>query len=94
MYAHLIAAMWMKHGSAFITGALYYGSQSIVKNITTTILHLQLLDRNHQFYILKRTNQLEVLFGDCCTQDHNQNSDILQLSERLSVSSVISSIFE
>ena len=32
-YAHLAAAMYLKYGLAFLTGALYADSHTIVKNI-------------------------------------------------------------
>lgn len=37
-YAHLAAAMWIRHGSSFMTGALYADSQAIVRNIIITTL--------------------------------------------------------
>ncbi|KAI1781848.1 hypothetical protein LXA43DRAFT_958147 [Ganoderma leucocontextum] len=94
-FAHLIAALWVKHGNAFFTGALYYDSQSIVKNLVTTVLRLQAIDPALTFYlILEGTDRLELLFGDVRTQDHSRNFDLLQLSEKLAVSALISTIFE
>ncbi|KAI1781589.1 hypothetical protein LXA43DRAFT_1070016 [Ganoderma leucocontextum] len=94
-FAHLLAALWSKHGNAFFTGALYYDSQSIVKNLVITILRLKAIDPTLTFYlILEGTDRLELLFGDVRTQDHSRNFDILQLSEKLAVSTLISTIFE
>ena len=94
-FAHLLAALWVKHGNAFFTGALYYDSQSIVKNLVVTILRLQAIDPALTFHIiLEGTDRLELLFGDVRTQDHARNFDILQLSEKLAVSALISTIFE
>lgn len=94
-FAHLLAGMWIKHGSAFFTGALYYDSQSIVKNIVITIIRLQLIDDTLEYHIiLEGTDRLERLFGDTRTQDHGRNFDTLQLSEKLSVAAIISSILE
>ncbi|KAH9922494.1 uncharacterized protein B0H18DRAFT_1212572 [Fomitopsis serialis] len=94
-YSHLLAAMWLRHGTAFMTGALYADSQAIVKNIIITTLRLQLLDDDIPFYIiLEGTDRLETLFGDCRTQDHSRNFDILQLCQKLSIAAEISLIFE
>ncbi|PIL27027.1 hypothetical protein GSI_10166 [Ganoderma sinense ZZ0214-1] len=94
-YAHLIAALWICHGTRFITGALYADSQAVVKNIIICVARLQLVDENLPFYIiLEGTDRLEALFGDCRTQDHSRNFDILQLSEKLGTSTLIQSIFE
>ena len=94
-YAHLTAAMYLKHGLAFLTGALYADSQAIVKNIIFCIARLQLIDGNLKFYIiLEGTDRLETIFSDVCTQDHSRNFDVLQLSQKLSVSAAISATFK
>jgi hypothetical protein len=94
-YAHLTAAMYLKHGLTFLTGALYADSQAIVKNIIFCIAQLQLIDGNLKFYIiLEGTDHLETIFSDVCTQDHSQNFDVLQLSQKLSVGAAISATFE
>ncbi|KAI0374930.1 hypothetical protein BV20DRAFT_986923 [Pilatotrama ljubarskyi] len=94
-YAHLIAALWIKHGTKFMTGALYADSQAIIKNIVITVARLQLVDPDLPFYIiLEGTDRLEGLFGDCRTQDHNRNFDALQLAEKLATSALIQGIFE
>ncbi|KAI1795787.1 hypothetical protein LXA43DRAFT_1090426 [Ganoderma leucocontextum] len=94
-YAHLIAALWTHHGTRFITGALYADSQAVVKNIVICVARLQLVDEDLPFYIiLEGTDRLEALFGDCRTQDHSRNFDILQLSEKLGTSMLIQCIFE
>lgn len=94
-YAHLIAVLWIQHGTRFMTGALYADSQAIVKNIFITIARLQLVDENLPFYIIHEgTDRLEGLFADCRTQDHNRNFDVLQLSGKLATSSLIQGIME
>ncbi|KAI0729017.1 hypothetical protein C8Q72DRAFT_761808, partial [Fomitopsis betulina] len=94
-YSHLLAVMWSRHGTAFMTGALYADSQAIVKNIIFTTLQLQLLDEDIPFYIIfEGTDRLETLFGDCRTQDHSRNFDILQLCQKLIIAAQISLIFE
>ncbi|KAH9833218.1 uncharacterized protein C8Q71DRAFT_712933, partial [Rhodofomes roseus] len=94
-YAFVIAAMWIRHGTSFMTGALYADSQAIVRNIVITTLRLQIVDKDVPFHIiLEGTDRLERLFSECRTQDHSRNFDILQLCEKLSVSALISSIFE
>ncbi|OSD00270.1 hypothetical protein PYCCODRAFT_1479355 [Trametes coccinea BRFM310] len=65
-YAHLIAILWVQHGTKFMTGALYADSQAIVKNVIINIARLQLVDGNLPFYIiLEGTDRLEGLFADC-----------------------------
>jgi hypothetical protein len=94
-YAHLAAAMYLKHGLAFLTGALYADSQAIVENIIFCIARLQLIDGNLKFYIiLEGTDHLEIIFADVRTQDHSRNFDVLQLSQKLSVGAAISATFE
>ena len=94
-YAHLAAAMYLKHGLAFLTGALYADSQAIVKNIIFCIARLQLINGNLKFYIiLEGTDRLETIFSDVRTQDHSRNFDVLQLSQKLSVGAAISTTFE
>ncbi|GBE89048.1 hypothetical protein SCP_1500500 [Sparassis crispa] len=94
-YAHLLAAMWIKHGTSFTTGALYADSQAIIKNLIFCILRLQLIDENILFYIiLEGTDRLEALFSDCRTQDHSRNFDVCQLCDKLSISALLSYIFE
>lgn len=94
-YSHLVAVLWVRHGTAFMNGGLYADSQSIVKNIIFTVLRLQLLDDDVPFHIiLEGTDRLESLFGNCRTQDHNRNFDVLQLCQKLSVATMIDLIFE
>jgi hypothetical protein len=94
-YAHLAAAMYLKHGLSFLTGTLYANSQAIVKNIIFCIARLQLIDRNIKFYIIfKGTDCLETIFSDVRTQDHSRNFDVLQPSQKLSVGAAISATFE
>ena len=94
-YAHLIFAMYRKHGTAFMTGALYADSQAIVKNIIITLARLQEVDPDLPFFIiLEGTDRLENIFSDCRTQDHSRNFDIHQLSQKLSTGAVVQSIFE
>ena len=70
-FSHLAAAMFIVHGVACLTGALYADAQSIVKNIFITVARLQVTDRTLNFYILlEGTDRLENLFCECRTQDH------------------------
>ncbi|THH26610.1 hypothetical protein EUX98_g7582 [Antrodiella citrinella] len=94
-YAYAAAAMWIKHGTGFMTGALYADSQAIVKNIIFCILRLQEIDPELELFIMHEgTDRLEGLFSDCRTQDHNVNFDILQLTEKLSTAAIIDRIME
>lgn len=71
-YAHLICACWIRHGSAFMTGALYADTQAIVKNIIFSLAKQQILDATRNFYIiLDGTDRLEQVFSDARTQDHS-----------------------
>ena len=57
-YAHLICACWIRHGSAFMTGALYADTQAIIKNIVFSLAKQQILDAAQNFYIRKRAGHL------------------------------------
>ena len=93
-YAHLVFACWIRHGSAFMTGALYADTQAIVKNIIFSLAKQQILDATHNFHIiLDGTDRLEQVFSDVRTQDHSRNFDLLQLSQKLATASTINSIF-
>jgi hypothetical protein len=94
-YAHLAAAMYLGHGLAFLTGALYADSQAIVKNIVFCVARLQIISGDLEFFIIHEgTDRLETIFSDVRTQDQNRNFDILQLSQKLSVGAAISATFE
>jgi len=94
-FAHIAAALQVKHGSSCLTGALYADTQAILKNIIFTTARLKLIDPDLKFYIiLKGTDRLEMLFGDCWTQDHARNFDIEQLGGKLGVASLINAAFE
>ncbi|KJA13990.1 hypothetical protein HYPSUDRAFT_150902, partial [Hypholoma sublateritium FD-334 SS-4] len=94
-YAHLAAALHLKHGTACLTGALYADSQAVVKNIVFITARLQIMDGNLTFFIIQEgTDRLEGLFGDTRTQDHSRNFDIKQLCEKLSIATLIDGAFE
>jgi hypothetical protein len=93
-YAHLICVCWIRHGNAFMTGALYADTQAIVKNIVFSLTKQQILHASQNFYIiLDRTNRLEQVFSNVRTQDHTRNFDLLQLSQKLAIASTVNSIF-
>ena len=93
-YAHLICACWIRHGSSFMTGALYADTQAIVKNIIFSLAKQQVLDSTKNFHIiLDGTDRLEQVFSDARTQDHSRNFDLLQLSQKLATASTINNIF-
>jgi len=95
IFSHLAAAMFIVHGVACLTGALYADAQSIVKNIFITAARLQVTDRTLDFYILlEGTDRLENLFCECRTQDHARNFDIKQLAQKLSVATLINATYE
>ena len=48
----LVSALYVKHGTACLSGALYVDSQSVIKNIIFTIAQMQIIDSNLPFYLL------------------------------------------
>ncbi|KAJ6628497.1 hypothetical protein B0H10DRAFT_1940334 [Mycena sp. CBHHK59/15] len=94
-YAHLTATLFIKHGTACLTGPLYADSQAVVKNIVFTIARMQILDPNLCLYILlEGTDRLEVVFCDTRTLDHARNFDIEQLAQKLSLGALINTTFQ
>ncbi|KAF8868485.1 hypothetical protein BD779DRAFT_1596146 [Infundibulicybe gibba] len=85
-YVHLTAMLHLKHGLAFLTGALYADSHAIVKDIIFTIARLQEIDPKIPYHIIHAgTDRLESIFSDVRTQDHSRNFDVLQLGQKLSI---------
>lgn len=83
------------HGTACLTGALYYDTQVVVNTIIFTIVCLQLIDPDIPFYIIHEgTDRLEGLFGDCQIQDHARNFNIEQLSRNLGVATLINAAYQ
>ncbi|KAJ7746768.1 hypothetical protein DFH07DRAFT_1038050, partial [Mycena maculata] len=94
-YAHLTAALYIKHGTACLTSPLYADSQAVIKNTIITIARMQLLNPDLHFYIiLEGTDHIEVLFCDTRTLDHARNFDIEQLSGKLSLGTLINATFQ
>ncbi|KAF7785094.1 hypothetical protein Agabi119p4_1259 [Agaricus bisporus var. burnettii] len=94
-FSHLAVALQLEHGTAFLPGPLYADSQAVIKNIFFVVARLQLISSELSFYIIHEgTDRLERLFGDCRTLDHGRNFDILQLSEKMAIASLINSTFE
>ncbi len=76
-----------------MTSQLYVDSQSIVKNIVFCVAKQQLLAPSEPFYIIQvKSDQLEGIFADVRTQNHSRNCDVLELSRKLAVSSMINSL--
>ncbi|EDR04579.1 uncharacterized protein LACBIDRAFT_330513 [Laccaria bicolor S238N-H82] len=94
-YAHLITALYLRHGLEFMSSALIADSQAIVKNIIFTTARLQISDPNIPYFILfEGTDRLENVFSHVRTQDHARNFDIQQLSQKLSIGAEIDAIFQ
>ncbi|KLO07944.1 hypothetical protein SCHPADRAFT_1001296 [Schizopora paradoxa] len=107
-YAHVALALYMRHQTGCMTGALYADSQAAIKSIIFTIARMQEVEAQIledplraanfdpiQFFLgHEGTDRLEVLFGEARTQDHARNFDILQLCQKLASSVLISSTFE
>ncbi|PPR04251.1 hypothetical protein CVT26_004196 [Gymnopilus dilepis] len=78
-FAHLAAALYIKHGTVCMTGALYADCQSVIKNLVFVIAQAQEIDPNIKIHIIHEgSDRLERLFGDCRTQDHGRNFDLLR----------------
>ena len=93
-YVHLTFFMYRKHGTQFMTSALYSDSQATVKDILFCVAKQKVLDSSKPFYIIQvGSDCLEACFCNARTQTHHRNFDILELSYKLAVASVISSIY-
>ncbi|KAJ6607623.1 hypothetical protein B0H10DRAFT_2194778 [Mycena sp. CBHHK59/15] len=74
---------------------LYSDSQAVINNIIFTIVRMQIIVPNLKFYIiLEGTDRLEVVFGDCQTQDRAQIFDIEQLAGKLGIGALINAVFQ
>ena len=97
-YSHLITAIYLRQGLAFMSSALFADSQAIVKHIIFTIARLQLeptVPSSFPYHILfEGTDRLENIFSHVRTQDHARNFDIQQLSHKLSIAAEIDAIFQ
>lgn len=92
-YAHLIFALYRKHGSSFMKGALYGDSVSIVKSIIILIARWKTKDGEIRFYIIHiGSDRLEGVFSHVRTQDHTRNCDILQLGNKSCIGAEINRI--
>ncbi|EKM80850.1 hypothetical protein AGABI1DRAFT_126893 [Agaricus bisporus var. burnettii JB137-S8] len=94
-FSHLAVALQLEHGATCLPGPLYADTQATIKNIYFVVARLQLISPDLTFYLLHEgTDRLERLFGDCRTMDHGRNFDILQLSEKMAMATLISLAFE
>lgn len=92
-YAHLIFALYRRHGTEFMKGALYGDSISIVKSIIVLVARWKTEDGEIRFYIiLIGTDRIEGVFSHVQTQDHSRNCDILQLGNKSSIGAEINRI--
>ncbi|KAF9782877.1 hypothetical protein BJ322DRAFT_1009302 [Thelephora terrestris] len=93
-YAHLTFFLYRKHGTQFMTSALYSDSQATVKDILFCVAKQKLLDPSKPFYIIQvGSDRLEACFCNARTQTHHRNFDILELSYKLAMASIITSIY-
>ncbi|KAJ3525352.1 hypothetical protein NMY22_g10613 [Coprinellus aureogranulatus] len=92
-YAHLIFALYRRHGRSFMNGALYGDSISIVKTIIILIARYQTKDGEIRFYIiLVGTDRVEGIFSHVRTQDHARNCDIVQFGDKCCIGAEINRI--
>ena len=93
-YAHLAFFMYRKHGTQFMTSPLYSDSQATVKDVLFCVAKQKLLDSSKPFYIIQvGSDRLEAYFRNARTQTHHRNFNILKLSYKLAIASMISSIY-
>ena len=93
-YAHLVFFLYQKHGTQFMTSLLYSDSQATVKDILFCVAKQKLLDSSKPFYIIQvGSDRLKACFCNAQTQTHHRNFNILELSYKLAMASVISSIY-
>lgn len=93
-YSHLAFSLYQKHGTQFMTSALYSDTQATVKDVIFCIAKQKLLDPSKPFYIIQvGSDRLEMCFCNARTQTHHRNFDILELSYKLATASIISSIY-
>ncbi|KAF6742437.1 hypothetical protein DFP72DRAFT_1022411 [Ephemerocybe angulata] len=93
-FAHIAAALYLRHQTGCLTGALYADTQAVIKNIIFTIARMQEIDEDLVLHIiLEGTDRLELLFGDTRTQDHSSNFDIKQFAEKAAVGTQINAAF-
>jgi hypothetical protein len=94
-YGYITAALYLECGTKAMTGALYADSQAIVKNIFFLVARSQLVDRDISLHLLfEGTDRLEELFGKARTTDHSRNFDVLQLSQKLAIGTILHAIFQ
>ncbi|KAJ7032090.1 hypothetical protein C8F04DRAFT_1185331 [Mycena alexandri] len=94
-YTHLCTAMYLKHGTNFLTNPLYADSQLIVRCIIITTARLQGINPHLKFYIIMDgTDRLEGVFCDTRTMDHASNFDIEQIVQKLATGALINAIFQ
>lgn len=94
-FSHLAVALQLEPSTSCITSALYADTQAIIKNIYFVVAQLQLISPDLTLHIIHEgTDRLERLFGDCRTLDHGRNFDILQLSEKMAIATLINSAYE
>lgn len=94
-FAHIAAALYLRHRTACLTGPLFADCQMVIKNIIFTIARLIDIDPNAELHIiLEGTDRLEGLFGEVRTQDHARNFDIKQVSEKLSIATLLNEAWQ
>ena len=93
-FSHIAVALYLRHRTACLTGPLYADCQMVVKNIIFTIARLQEIDPNAELFIIHEgTDRLERLFGEVRTQDHARNFDLKQVTEKLSIATLLNAAF-
>lgn len=95
IYAHVAMILWQENKTSCMTSQLYADSQAVVKNLFFTIARLQVINPNHKFYLIHEgSDRLENLFADVRTLDHGRNFDSRQLTEKMSIATLIHATYE
>ncbi|KAH9910636.1 uncharacterized protein B0H18DRAFT_1176982 [Fomitopsis serialis] len=93
-FAHMSFALYLQHGSAFLSNQLYSDIQALIKAVYVCVARQQLLDDAQPFYLYQvGSDRLEELFAEVHTQSHDRNCDMAQLAERLAISAEIVDIY-
>lgn len=89
--AHLMLIIYRRQRTKFITNALYNDIQSIVQDAFISAVEN---NPDNKLYLYQLgTDQLEQLFSSVRTITHAKNCDLLELQDRLKMSSQIENVY-
>jgi hypothetical protein len=92
--SHLLTYLYRLHGTAFMSGQLYYDIQATIKATFINIAKQRLLDPSQGYYLTQTgTDRLENMFASIRTQTHDRNCDAKELCDRAGRAQEMESIF-